>query len=137
MYKKYTTPLPYCGMRGSRNTSWDGTANKKTLKPMLISQLQIFETIQGGQGMVQASFATTYGRENYFKSVTKMSSKALLSINDGIWIQHKTFLQSDNNTLLRNRSSFVQQLFVHESKLSFCMKALNHKFLRFKQKISQ
>ena len=51
---------------------------------MLISQLQIFETIQGGQGMVQASFATTFGRENYFKSVTKMSSKALLSINDGI-----------------------------------------------------
>ena len=28
MYKKYTTPFPYCWMRGSRKTSWDCAANK-------------------------------------------------------------------------------------------------------------
>ena len=29
MYKKYTTSLPFCGMWGSRKTSWNGLANKK------------------------------------------------------------------------------------------------------------
>ena len=30
MYKKYTTPLPSYEMWGSKKTSWDGPANKKT-----------------------------------------------------------------------------------------------------------
>ena len=28
MHKKYITPVPIYGMRGSRKTSWDGAAKK-------------------------------------------------------------------------------------------------------------
>ena len=37
MYKKYTTPLPYYGMWGSRKTFLDGSA-KKVIQSLILPQ---------------------------------------------------------------------------------------------------
>ena len=59
MYKKYTGPLPYYGMRGNRKTSWDGPANKKTVVKQ--HPLNNSSSLGSGCGATGRAVSSVYG----------------------------------------------------------------------------
>ena len=114
MYKKYTTPLPFYGMWGSRKTSWDGSANnnnksKSTLssQELPVIRLPLKKFFQRTQSLIKRIKALGRNREKF-----KAAKKNL----NGIWPRDSPFAK---------RKKFLRRKFRETAKIGAGVKIGN------------